>query len=79
METKNTQQYKRTSRHPSEETKERISQALRGRPKSDEVRQAISASMVAYWGDDANFPDDNQGEDKGGWLTDLVEDITGDQ
>ena len=76
METQNTQQYKRTSRHPSEETKERISQALRGRPKSDGVRQAISASMVAYWADDDNFPADSSGN--GGWLTDLVEDNNGD-
>ena len=75
MQTAQNTQYKRTSRHPSDETKERISQALRGRPKSDEHRQSISASMVAYWADDENFPADyNNGEEgNGGWLTDLVE------
>ena len=61
MDTRNKQQYKRTSRHPSEETKERISQALRGKPKSDAQKQLISASMVAYWGNDENFPDDING------------------
>ena len=73
--TTSTPQYKRTSRHPSDETKERISQALRGRPKSDEHRQLISASMIAYWENDDNFPADNN---SGGWLTDLVEDNNGD-
>ena len=65
-------QYKRTSRHPSEETKERISQALRGRPKSDAVRHAISASMVAYWRNDNNFPDDTNNDSNGGWITVFV-------
>lgn len=73
METQNTQQYKRTSRHPSDETKERISQALRGRPKSESQKKLISASMVAYWRNDENFPDDYNSGDKGGWLTDLME------
>ena len=73
--TTSTTPYKRTSRHPSDETKERISQALRGRPKSDEHRQSISASMVAYWENDDNFPQDfnTDGDGKEGWLTDLVE------
>lgn len=56
--TQNTTQYRRTSRHPSEQTKERISQALRGRPKDESWRQAISRGMINYWEDDNNFPDD---------------------
>ena len=58
--TQNTQgtPYRRTSRHPSEETKAKISQSLRGRPKDDSWRQAISSGMINYWGDDNNFPDD---------------------
>ena len=73
MDTQDTQQYKRTSRHPSPETKERISQALRGRPKDLQWRQAISTGMINYWGDDANFPDDNNDERGDGWPTDFEE------
>ena len=66
-------QYKRTSRHPSEETKELISQSLRGRPKDESWRQAISAGMVQYWGNDDNFPDDAQKNDNGvTGMTDIV-------
>ena len=64
METFQNTQYKRTSRHPSEETRSKIASSLRGRPKSEQHKQAISASMVAYWGDDNNFPDDANGS---GW------------
>ena len=61
-------QYKRTSRHPSEETKERISQSLRGRPKDFQWRQAIRAGMIRYWTNDDNFPDDVPKQDTGnGW------------
>lgn len=77
MEQTQNKQFRRVSRHPSEQTKERIRQKLTGVPKSPEHRQAISASMTAYWADDDNFPADSNGN--GGWLTDLVEDITGDQ
>lgn len=69
--TQNTTQYRRTSRHPSEQTKERISQALRGKPKSDAQKQQISASMVAYWGNDENFPDDINGDGKIG-MADII-------
>ena len=66
-------QYKRTSRHPSEETKELISQSLRGRPKDESWRQAISAGMVQYWSNDDNFPDDAQKNDNGvTGMTDIV-------
>lgn len=64
----NQKQHKRTSRHPSEETREKISQALRGQPKSAEHRHAISASMVAYWENDDNFPDDVNSDGHGGWV-----------
>lgn len=58
--------YKRTSRHPSDETRERIRQSLVGRPKPEQVKQLISASMKAYWADDDNFPDDQE-DGSGGW------------
>lgn len=50
--------YKRTSKHPSDETKAKISSALKGRAKSDSMRAKASASMKAYWSNPANFPDD---------------------
>lgn len=56
METQNLQ-YKRTSRHPSEQTRQRISQALKGRSKSETRKQALSTSLKNYWGTDENFPD----------------------
>ena len=58
-----TNQYKRTSRHPSDQTRERISQALRGRPKSEPHKAAIQASLQSYWADDDNFPDDSRRDD----------------
>lgn len=61
----NTNQYKRTSRHPSDQTRERISQALRGRPKDEEWRMAIGRSLRDYWRNDNNFPDDSGGDEKG--------------
>lgn len=59
----NTNQYKRTSRHPSDQTRERISQALRGRPKDEEWRMAIGRSLRDYWRNDNNFPDDSMGDE----------------
>lgn len=61
----NTNQYKRTSRHPSDQTRERISQALRGRPKDEEWRMAIGRSLRDYWRNDNNFPDDSGGDETG--------------
>ena len=58
-----TNQYKRTSRHPSDQTRERISQALRGRPKDEDWRLAIGRSLRDYWRNDNNFPDDSREED----------------
>ena len=74
-QTKNTQgtPYRRTSRHPSQETKELISQSLRGRPKDELWRQAISAGMFQYWGNDDNFPDDAPNGEEAGGLADIME------
>ena len=52
--------HKRTSRFPSEETKQKISSKLKGREKSAETRQKLSQSLKAYWGNPQNFPDDKQ-------------------
>lgn len=52
-------QYRRTSRHPSDETKAKISSALRGYVKSQDHCQHLSDSLKAYWADDNNFPDDS--------------------
>lgn len=40
---------KRTSRKLSEETKQKISMALRNKPKTAAHREALSASLRAYW------------------------------
>lgn len=40
---------KRTSRKLSEETKQKISMALKGKPKSEQHRQSLSAALVKYW------------------------------
>ena len=50
--------YKRTTRSQSQETKQKISQSLKGRPKSWSHCLNISKGMAAYWRNDANFPDD---------------------
>lgn len=61
--------YKRTSRHPSSETKQKISQSLRGREKNDVVRKNIANGLSRYWQNDANFPDDARHEGTGnGWI-----------
>ena len=52
--------YKRKSRFPSQETKEKISSKLKGREKSAETRHKLSTSLKAYWGNPQNFPDDNE-------------------
>lgn len=51
-------QYKRTSRHPSDETRMKISQALRGRSKGETTKEKISSRLRDYWKNDSNFPDD---------------------
>lgn len=61
METLQNVQHKRTSRHPSERTRQLISQALSGKPKSEMHKQALSVALKNYWGTDENFPDDTNG------------------
>lgn len=53
-------EYKRQSRHPSEATKSKTSQSLKGRSKPDHVRQLISQSLKRYWANDDNFPADKK-------------------
>lgn len=53
-------EYKRQSRHPSEETKSKTSQALKGRTIPEIVRQKISQSLKQYWSNDDNFPADKK-------------------
>lgn len=56
--------YKRTSKTPSPETRQKLSNALKGKPKSSETKERISQSLHAYWSDPNNFPDDKTG---GSW------------
>lgn len=51
-------QFKRTSRSLSQETRRKISQSLKGKPKPWSHCLHISKGMEAYWGKDNNFPDD---------------------
>lgn len=50
-------QYKRQSKYPSEETKQKISQKLKGRSKSEVTKQRISDGLKHYWGNPNNFRD----------------------
>ena len=60
-----TKQFKRTSRHPSDATKQKISAKLKGRSKPDSVKTAISTGMKKYWGNNANFPEDSKRNEGG--------------
>ena len=40
---------KRTDRKVSEATRKKIAEALRGKPKTIEHKQALSKSLKAYW------------------------------
>ena len=40
---------KRLTRKMSEETKRKISEAMKGKKKSEEHKAALSASMKEYW------------------------------
>ena len=51
--------YKRVSRHPSDETKRKISSTMKGRAKTDAHKKNISSGLVQYWGNSDNFPADN--------------------
>ena len=55
-------EYKRQSRRPSEETKARISNSLKGQAKSAEHKEHLSQSLKNYWSNDDNFPADKQQE-----------------
>ena len=55
-------EYKRQSRHPSDETRARISKSLSGEAKSDEHKSHLSQSLKAYWENDDNFPEDKKPE-----------------
>ena len=52
------QPFKRKSRHLSPVTRTKISNALKGRSKSEMTKAAIRDGMLRYWNDDANFPED---------------------
>ena len=63
MENQNS--FKRVSKHPSEQTKLRISRALAGKPKSEHTKQLIAQSMRDYWSRPENFPADYRHEGSG--------------
>ena len=50
--------YKRTTKKLSPQTKQKISNSLRGRSKPASVRTAISNGLKQYYADANNFPDD---------------------
>ncbi len=54
-------QYKRQYRQLSQQTKDKISQSLKNRPKSTAHAAAISAGLKTYWDSVENKPstDDN--------------------
>ena len=49
----------RTFRELNDDTKKRISQALKGRGLTDNHKQAISDGMRAYWATIPNKPSEN--------------------
>ena len=55
-------EYKRQSRHPSEETKARISNSLRGVSKTTQHKEHLSQSLKKYWDNEDNFPADKKQE-----------------
>ena len=50
---------KRTCRELNDDTKQRISQALKGRGLTDSHKEAISNGMRAYWATIPNKPNEN--------------------
>jgi hypothetical protein len=50
---------KRQFRQLNDDTKQRISQRLKGRSMSDSHKQTISDSMKAYWASIPNKPSEN--------------------
>ena len=55
-------EYKRQYRELSDETKQKISNSSRNRPKSDQHKQHISQGMKDYWQNVPNRPDDANNE-----------------
>lgn len=55
---------KRQFRELNADTKQRISQALKGRGLTDNHKQAISDGMRAYWATIPNKPNDGNNEIK---------------
>lgn len=55
-------EYKRQYRELSDETKQKISNSSRNRPKSDQHKQHISQGMRDYWQNVPNRPDDTNNE-----------------
>lgn len=55
-------EYKRQYRELSDETKQKISNSSRNRPKSDQHNQRISQEMKDYWQNIPNRPDDTNNE-----------------
>ena len=55
---------KRQFRQLNDDTKQRISQSLKGRGLSDSHKQAISNGMRAYWSTIPNKPNDGNNENK---------------
>lgn len=58
--------YKRTSKSPSPETRQKISQSLKGRMKSDVTKGRISSSLKNYWNNPQNYPDDGTNKNETG-------------
>ena len=56
------EQKKRQFRELSDETKQKISNSSRNRPKSDQHKQHISQGMKDYWLNVPNRPDDTNNE-----------------
>lgn len=55
-------EYKRQYRELSDETKQKISNSSRNRPKSDQHKQHISQGMKDYWQNVPSRPDDTNNE-----------------
>lgn len=51
--------YKRQYRELDPETKQKISDSSRNKPKSDEHKKHISQGMIKYWETVPHRPDDN--------------------
>lgn len=55
-------EYKRQYSELSDETKQKISNSSRNRPKSDQHKQHISQGMKDYWQNVPNRPNDTNNE-----------------